>query len=91
MTGVAGTAVWATTGTAGVATEGDATDGATTAMTSPIAPTIAMAAAAGPSDKFVAMLRPAPSRRSMRSEMCLRVAKTPGAGIVWRGQDAPRS
>ena len=39
-------------------------------------------------ERFVAMLRPAPRRRSMRSEMCLRVAKTPGAGIGWRGHAA---
>src|SRR5580692_2296797 len=69
-------------------TYGAATDGATTVMSNASAPTAAIAAAAGAGDRFVAMLRPAPSSRSMRSEMCLRVANTPGAGIGWRGHDA---
>jgi hypothetical protein len=57
-------------------TQGAATDGATTAMTNASAPTTATAAAAGASARLVATLRPAPSSRSMRSEMCLRVGKT---------------
>ena len=84
----AGAGVLAATAVTGCATDGEAMDGATNATTRPIAPTTAMAAAAGPSDKFVAMLRPAPSSRSMRSEMCLRVANTPGAGIICRGHVA---
>ena len=65
-----------------------ATDGATNCIANASAPTMASVTAAGPSDRFVAALRPAPNRRSMRSEMCLRVANTPGAGIGRYGHEA---
>ena len=71
------------TGTIGAtgATAGAAMVGATIPITNAAAATPATAAAAGPSDSVVAISRPLANNRSMRSEICLRVVKTPGAGI----------
>src|SRR6185312_12303089 len=83
--GTAGSAATGGCGIANTCRHGAATDGATAAIASDSVATIAIAMAAGPSASVVATLRPAPNNRSMRSEMCLRVAKTPGAGIGCRG------
>jgi hypothetical protein len=71
-----------------VATAGAATDGATNDIAIASAATAAAAAAAGPMASVVAMSRPVANSRSIRNEICLRVVKTPGAGIEWCGHAA---
>ena len=75
-------------GTGAIAAGAAAIDGATIAMTIAAAATPATAAAAGPMERVVAMSRPLANKRSMRREICLRVVKTPGAGMGWCGHAA---